>query len=246
MRKILLVLISFFVIAALPVTIHAQDTTTDTTATTVTDTPTATSTNVKMPLRTSKTDIQTLMGDKISDAKMSMKEKIMQAKDEMKDKVEAARTAFKEKLQTIKDGNKQQILENLYTKINERNQTRTTNMSERLDRLASILTKISENATTLKSQGKDTANLNSLITAATTAVESAKTAVSNQAAKDYTIDITTDSALKTNAKSAIKEYTTDIKSAFDQVLAAHKAVLKAFEEAKSLSGSNTTTIAPTP
>lgn len=225
MGKSLLVLLSFFVIALLPATSFAVEN--DTTAT-ETDTVTTADKPVERP----------------AVLKSNASEKVMQVKDAMKEKIADARSAFKEKLQGIKDIRKQNILENLYTRINESNSKKTTQMGERLERLTSILAKVSEMATTLQSEGKSVASLNSLITAANTAIESAKTAVAEQAAKDYTIDISDETTLKTNAREAIKQYLTDIKATFNKVLLAHRAVVKAFSSARTLGGNDNETLTP--
>ncbi len=223
MSKIFLVLLSFFVIALLPANSFAVDDTSTETETAVT---TADKSSVRPAvLKTNATD------------------KAMQAKDVMKNKKTDERSAFKEKLQGIKDTRKQNILENLDTRINESNAKRTSQMSERLERLTAILAKVSEMATALQADDKDVTALNSLITDANTAIESAKTAVSEQAEKDYTLDITDETNLKTDARETIKQYITDIKEVFNKILSAHRAVVKAFSSAKILEGRDTT---PTP
>lgn len=223
MSKIFLVLLSFFVIVLLPANSFAVE---DTSAETETSVTTADKPAVRPAV-----------------LKTNASDKLMQAKDAMKDKMTDARDAFKEKLQGIKDTRKQNILENLDTRINESNDKKTGQMSERLERLTSILAKVSEMAATLQADGKSVTALNSLITAANTAIEDAKTAVAEQASKDYTIDISDETTLKTDARETISQYLTDIKAVFSKVLAAHRAVVKAFSSAKTLEGVDTT---PTP
>lgn len=206
MRNILVVLLSFFVIALFPLSVHAQDTA-------GTSTPT--------PAKTTNPRVQ---------AKDAMQE----AKDEMMEKTSEARDAFKERIKEIQDAAKQTILEKIVDRINSNNQNKTMKMSERLERLTSILTKVSEMATDLAENDVNVTTLNRLITAANTAIETAKESVSEQMEKEYLVDITTDSALRTNARATIQEYITDIKAVFQDVVAAHRAVVQAFSTAKSL------------
>lgn len=155
------------------------------------------------------------------------KSRIMIEKDEMKDKMMEARNAFKAKLQGIKDEKKQKTVENIDSRISEMNKKRTDMMSEKITRMTSILEKISAKATTLKTEGKSTTTLEADILAATTAIDTAKTAVTDQAAKDYVMNVTTDAALKTGAKTLVTTFITDIKATMEKVTLAQKAVAKA-------------------
>jgi len=155
------------------------------------------------------------------------KSRMMIEKDELKDKMMEARNGFKAKLQGIKDARKQKTVENIDSRISEMNKKRTDMMSEKLTRMTSILEKISAKATALKTEGKSTTTLEADILAATTAIDTAKTAVTDQAAKDYVMNVTTDAALKTGAKTLVTTFITDIKATMEKVILAQKAVAKA-------------------
>ncbi len=138
----------------------------------------------------------------------------MEAKSTMKAAMSEARTAFKEKMQGIKDAKKLKIVEGLDTRINEMNKKKTTWMTERLTRLSSILSKF-----TTTGDPDDVVD-------ATAAIEAAKTAVTAQAAKDYVLEVTTETALKTNARALIKEFITDMKAVNEKIRLATVAVAK--------------------
>lgn len=163
--------------------------------------------------------------------------------------INEARDAFKQKLAEFKDQQKATRLTNLDTKLSEINKRVTTRMDERLQKLTEILGRISTKGADLESKGENTTTLDSNITAAQTAIDAAKTKVDEQAAKDYIITLTTETAAKTNASSTIKQFRTDITAAHKSVVDAQAAVRKAFVELQKLAGSmsdNATTPTATP
>lgn len=140
------------------------------------------------------------------------------------------RAQFKEELATLKDQRKANIIERVDTRLNDINKTRTTRMTARLDRMSLILDKISSKEAELKTQGKDTTTLLNDIALATTAISSAKQAVITQSQKDYVINITSDTTLRSDAKSTVLQFQEDIHAVFLQVEQAREADLKAFIE----------------
>ncbi len=240
---------SSFVFLVSPAFALAQETTrttntvTATEATDSTTTETATTTpavNSKLPL---KRPVATLREE--------AKEAKTEARDAMKEKMQQAREEFKTKMAAIKDAKKQEIISNLDTRIATINKNRTTEMSERLERLTTILGKISTKEATLKSEGKNTTTLASDITAAQTAIDAAKTAVSTQAAKEYTMNITTETALRSAAATTIQQFMSDIKAVRAKVVASQQAVVKAHKDLGQLIGVTTSptitaTTTPTP
>ncbi len=199
MRKILLILAAFFVLSATPsLAIYQEGEEQPTPA------------DGEMTLMTATSDTTT------------PKARAMEAKDAMKSAISDARTAFKEKLAGIKDARKQKIMENLDARLAELNKKKTDMLMSRLDRLSSILTKVSE------MEGAVDAD----VEAAAAAIATAKTAVEEQAAKEYVVDVTTETALKTNARAAIKEFITDMKAVVEKVRLAQVAVAKVAKGAK--------------
>ncbi len=176
-----------------------------------------------------------------------MKDKMTETKTEMKDKMSAARDAFKEKLATIKDQTKQARLTNIDSRISEMNQKKTTEMAKHLERFSTVLSKISSRAASLKASGKVTTALDSDIASAQAAIDAAKAAILAQSAKDYVVNVTTEAALKGAASTAIKTFFTDIKAVYDKVIAAQKAVQKAYQTLNQLSNTAVTpTVTATP
>lgn len=236
MRNKLLVMLSVIIFGISPVFAYAQDSvatnTVTSTDTTVTTTPAVTSAETRTGIMKPKPTIREALKD---------------AKSELRAKMLEARTNFKTKITEIKDQRKQTIVTNLDSRISTINKNRTDEMYKRIDRLTSVLTRISSKEAALKSEGKNTTTLVSDIAAAQAAIDLAKQAVVDQAAKDYVMTLTTDASLKVNASTLIKQFLADIKAVYLKVVAAQTAVFKAYTDVAKLMGvSPTPTAATTP
>lgn len=220
MVKNILVLLSLIILLAIPSSSYAEtEAALPTTATETSTTPTT------KPIKAARIE-----------AKNAMKEAVAEAKDALKEKMSEAREEFKEKLAAIKDQRKMNVLTNLDARIQDINKKRTTEMSARIERLTKILATITEKTTALKSQGKDTEALESNIDEATEALEEAKAAVDAQAAKDYVVDVTTETALRTAASTTVKTFTADIKAVHKLVVDAQLAIKETYKDLGLLMG----------
>ena len=150
------------------------------------------------------------------------------------------RAEFQEKLNKLKDEKKKIVVDRLNTKIAESNTKATGKMKEALAKFTIHLTRLQERSANLKAAGKDTANLDRLITTATTAVATAITAVEAQAAKIYTLTITNDVTVKAEVGKTTSQFRLDIQAAHKTVTAARLATLNAFAEAAKLTEKRTT------
>lgn len=153
--------------------------------------------------------------------------------------ISSVRENFKQKLQTIKDQRKQQITQRIDQKLANVNQRRTDHFNRILKRLNEVLTRIQTKADELKAAGKNTATVGTAITFASNTISSAQTAVSNQAAKDYVIEITTENGLGNAVGTAFKKLQTDLAATRQTVAAARDAVKTAFLELTKLMPENT-------
>lgn len=179
--------------------------------------------------------------------KSSVKDAMKQARTDMKEAVSQAREDFKTKLAAIKDQRKQAIMANFDAKIDEINARRTSQMTEHITRLQRVLDNISTKAAALKSQGQNTTTVDADILAAQTALDAAKQAVLDQAAKDYVVTITAN--LRGGASSTMRQFIADLKATFQKILAAKTAVRKAHTDMAKLMGvkvSPTASVSRTP
>lgn len=140
------------------------------------------------------------------------------------------KAAFMEKLATLKDTQKRTLVEKIDTRIGEVNQKRTTQMTKALMLMNKILTELTNKAVLAKTQGQDTTKLNLAISSAQTAVKSAETAVTTQAAKEYTITITTENALRTTVGATTRTLQTDLRNTHASVTNAKQKVILAVGE----------------
>lgn len=163
---------------------------------------------------------------------MQQKEALTEKKDAIKVTREQNKEALKERLATFKDKKKQQIAMRLDTKVTEKNTHRTTQMTEALTRLSTLTDSIATKTATEKLQGKDTSAVEVAITDARQAILIAKAAVATQAAKDYTLETTGETTVKSDAKKFITTMMQDIKATHETVKSARLAVITA---ARSLS-----------
>lgn len=138
--------------------------------------------------------------------------KIQERLEKLRTIQEQKRKEFQQKLQQIKDTRKQKIVENLdrsYVNINKRWTTHFLNV---LERLTKILDKVKARA---ESQN-NTAALNS-INDIYRQIAQVKTNVEEQAAKTYTIEITSEDKLGEAAKAVHSQLRNDLQTLREQI-----------------------------
>lgn len=152
--------------------------------------------------------------------KVALKDKIQAAREAAKEAIAAQKSTFQTKLAAIKDEQKKTVVTNIDTRITTVNQARTDEMAGNLTILSTILDSISSKSVTAKAAGKTTTQLDADIAAARSALTLAQNVVTTQAAKNYTIQVTTELKLKPNVMSTLALFRKDLE-------AAHKAVVTA-------------------
>lgn len=182
--------------------------------------------SVRQNLQERREDLQQKFEDR-------MKE-LQTRKEQLQEQFKAQRESFKEKLQTIRDLRKQQITEKVDKSLANINQRRTDHFNKILAKLNEILGRIQSKAAELKAAGKNTAALDAAITAASNAISTAQTAVSDQSAKDYAPTITTDNGLKNAVGTVFKQLQTDLAVTRQTVAKARDAVKTAALELRKL------------
>jgi len=126
------------------------------------------------------------------------------------------------KVQTVRDERKRKIVERVDAKLVEINKRRTDAMTRHLDKISEILVKV-------KARGGDTV-------VAEAAVADARIAVAAQAAKIYTMTISTEDKLKINVGETMKALTTDLRNLHEgKMVPARKAVSDAIKSVKPVS-----------
>ncbi|MDO8583151.1 MAG: hypothetical protein Q7R51_01325 [bacterium] len=139
-----------------------------------------------------------------------IKERVQTKREEVKEIVAAKREEFKVRLEAIKDEKKKAIVSRIDTKLTNINIKHTDRFTQVLNNLQIILDKIvAEDIDKTKAQA---------------AIGSAKLAVENQAAKTYTITISTETALKSDVGTVTSQLRLDLSSTHKLVVDAKQAV----------------------
>jgi len=170
-----------------------------------------------------RAEIKNLMEQK----QIELRNEIQAKRENLQSQIEAKRTELRNRLAKIKDENKKQIVERIYNQVNELNKRITDHFLNVLERLEKVLERISSRAAKAEANGRDVSAVKTAITEATNAINTAKTAVKNQAAKVYSVSVNTESTLKRDIGKTRQTLHNDLKNVFALVRAAQEAVRKA-------------------
>lgn len=182
---------------------------------------------VKPPREKSRTEAMEKakeMKEETVQKRKEVQEEIMQRREEAKEEFAKERVEFKMKLQEISDERKQEIVEKVDAHIAEMNERITGKLAEHLDRISEIIDRIEEKAGDLEG---DTKTVDDAITVARAAVETSQEAVSEQAGKEYIIELSEENNLGTDVKTAIKTFRTDMKATVETVKEARQKTIDA-------------------
>lgn len=144
------------------------------------------------------------------------------------------KATFKGRLSEFKDARKQAIIQSIDQKLVMINTKRTTQMNAIIAKLEAILVRIKAKAGVFKTQGINTAALDNAIAGAEASVATAKTNITNQAAKEYTITLTTETQAKNAVGQTVSGLQVDLRTVRQSIIAAKLAVVKAATELAKL------------
>jgi len=187
-----------------------------------------------------KTNINSRIQNRIEETKeareqkrIELQNKIQERKEELRTIREQKREEFQQKLQEIKDARKKKIVENLdrsYTNINNRWTTHFINVLARL-------TKILDKAKIRAENQKNSEALNS-INDIYSQIDKVKTSVEEQAAKTYTIEITSEDKLGEAAKAVHSQLRNDLQALREQIKDIRESIRKIVQTLKQTSVTN--------
>ena len=135
-----------------------------------------------------------------------------------------SREEFRSRISAIRDEKKKAIVERVDKRIAEINTNRTGIMTRHLTKIEEVLNRIEARALEVEKNGKDISAVKTAITTARTTIVASQTAVSAQAAKTYTIDITTEDKLGSAVSAARTALAEDLQTTHQTVVTARKAV----------------------
>lgn len=176
------------------------------------------------------------MRDAMKQTREEFKASMSAAREQMKAQFQAERDAFKAKVAQLKDQRKQTTVTNVTNRFNTINTNQTSRMSQGLTKLSTILDKLSSQAASLKSSGKDTSTVDADIAKARTAITTAQDAVSAQAAKQYIPQVTDDTTLRQNVNTTFTQLKHDLEATHKTVQAAKDAVVTVLKDLAKLRG----------
>ena len=178
--------------------------------------------------------------DQVEDINVTQVEK-RNIRQNVKERVTIKREEFKEKLQDLKDKKKKGIVERVDNKITTLNKKHTNRFNKLLKKLSSILDRIESKVDELEGEGTDVSTVGVEVQIARDAIGVAQREITEQAGKDYVIEINTESNLGEVVSSAFKEFRDNMKVLQDSVKVARDAVHEAAKTLKDLIKSSNTT-----
>jgi len=153
---------------------------------------------------------------------------------EVKTTVQEKREAVKARLTAISDERKKKIIERIQEKLGNMNEQRTGHFQKVLERLSTILDKITSRTEKAKAEGKNVTGVESAIASARSFIATAEDAVAVQKNKIYQVTATSDSTAKNEVGSAVKQLQSDLQSVQKIVEDARSAVHNVYTQIKSV------------
>ena len=162
--------------------------------------------------------------DELKQQRADFEAKIKIQKEEMKNQIDVKKAELTTKLAKIKDTSKKATVEKINDQLVKLNLDTTDKFSKALNQLEDVLNKISERAKKDSDKGLDITEVSNAITNASAIIKTSRDAIQIQAAKIYTVKITTEANLKTDVGSVRQTLQTDLAAVKKTVTAARDVV----------------------
>ncbi|EKD84654.1 MAG: hypothetical protein ACD_38C00179G0001 [uncultured bacterium] len=186
-------------------------------------------------------DIKKRLDDRLEklDKRVASKEAIAAEKIEnIKERIASKEAILRLKLEKFKNQEKAQIAQRVNANLNIINQNQIEKMLIHLSTMSTILDRLEARVTGNTPDIKDPAKAKEAIAAAREAISSASAAVKDQKENDYTIQISSESKIKADAKKQRDQLHKDLTAIRKRVIDAKQAVSNAIRVAKSGSESS--------
>lgn len=155
------------------------------------------------------------------------KDTIKAKREETAEKIKAMRADLKVRLQKVKDEQKRNRVEKISEQIDALNKKELDHFSDLLDKMEKTLERIGSRADKAESRGLNVSVVRAAMDDAHAAIEASRVAITAQAGKTYTIEVTTEEVLKADVGKARKALRDDLAKVRGTVKAAHDAVRNA-------------------
>ncbi len=166
--------------------------------------------------------------DKVEERKARIEEK--------KQRIASKTAELKVRLSEFRDKKKTALVEKINNSLNTVNDKQTASMQKHLEKMDELLTKLEERVNNKAAEGKDISSASSALALSATQIATAKSAVSVQADKDYAIDVSTESAVRADAKTARDALHADLKQVRQLVILAKQGLANAIRVAATTLG----------
>lgn len=163
----------------------------------------------------------------IEKKKEELKIRVEGKREELKTRIETKREDLKQRLEKVKDEKKKQAVERIDRQMDELNNRMLKHYVNVLDKLSEILVRISERADKAEERGVDVSAVRTAVDATNNAIILARSAIETQSSKTYTIQISTESAVRTDVGKARQALHNDLVIVRSAIKAAHDAVRNA-------------------
>ena len=150
----------------------------------------------------------------------------------MKEKMASREAALKARLNAFKDKRKAEIAQRVNTNLNRVNQNQTNQMQNHLDRMSALLDKLETRVNQAAPDIKDPVTARTAIVASRAAIASASSAVSAQSQKDYTIVVTFEAQVKSDAQKMRDALKTDLMAVRKLVIGAKQSLVNVVKAAR--------------
>lgn len=174
--------------------------------------------------------------EKLENKLASREAKIAAKMEDVRAKIASKEALLKSKLSAFRDQKKATAAARISTNLNKINENQTSQMQKRLERMSVILDKLQDRVASGKPDIKNTTGATTAIADAIAKIASASSEVGKQAEKDYTIQVTTESRIRIDAKRQRDLLHTDLQTIRKLVIEAKQAVANAIRTAKSGQG----------
>lgn len=158
---------------------------------------------------------------------------IQQKLETAKENLASRAAALKTRLQAFKDRKKAVLAERINTNLNAINQNQTKQMQKHLNTMTNILDRLAFKVNQAAGDIKDPAAARAAITSARTSIATASAAVSAQAQKDYTIQVTSEARIKPDAKKQRDQLHADLLALKKMIVDERQKVANAIRVARS-------------
>ena len=162
----------------------------------------------------------------------AIQERLVEHREEIASKTAQLRV----RLEQFRDQRKADLVERINDTLNMINENRTEAMRRYLESMSKLLDELQNRVNSKIAEGKDGTAANEAIASASGAIASASAAVDAQALKDYTIIVSSESAVRVDTKAKRDKLHNDLQAVRKLAIEAKQAVANAIQIAATTLG----------